>query len=73
MTEQVHDSLERDPLYKFPDVSVNVYRDDVQLSGVVQVPAQKEAAVKDASSVPGVLNVRDNIMVNTNPPVMPMQ
>ncbi|MGH7980094.1 MAG: BON domain-containing protein [Limisphaerales bacterium] len=71
MRDQVRDSLKKDPLYKFPNVAVNVYRDQVQLSGVVNLPAQKTAAVKDASRVSGVLGVKDNIMVNTNPPVAP--
>lgn len=73
MEHQVQDALKKDPLYKFPDVSVNVYRDNVQLSGVVHLQGQKDAAVKDASSVPGVLNVQDTIMVSTNPPVAPTQ
>lgn len=71
MQDEVKDALKKDPLYKYPDVAVNVYRDHVQLSGVVRLASQKEAAVRDASSVPGVLNVQDNMMVNTNPPVAP--
>lgn len=71
MKNQVTDALKKDPLYKFPDVSVSVYRDNVQLDGVINVPAQRQAAVKDASSVPGVLKVEDNMMLTTNPPVVP--
>lgn len=71
MADQVSDQLKKDALYKFPNVSVVVYRGQVQLGGYVNHPDQKEAAVKDASMVPGVLNVQDNIMLNTNPPVAP--
>lgn len=71
MQGEVKDALKKDPLYKFPDVSVNVYRDHVQLGGIVNLPAQKQAAVNDASKVPGVLSVTDDLIVNTNPPVVP--
>jgi hyperosmotically inducible periplasmic protein len=73
MSKEVVDALKKDPLYKFPNVSVNTYRGQVQLSGYINHADQREAAVKDASGVPGVLNVQDNIMVNTNPPVLPAQ
>ncbi len=73
MSKEVADTLKKDPLYKFPNVSVNTYRGQVQLSGYINHPDQRDAAVRDASSVPGVLNVQDNIMVNTNPPVVPAQ
>jgi osmotically-inducible protein OsmY len=52
-------------------VTVNVYRDQVQLAGTVNLQAQRQAAKKDAMAVPGVLSVQDNLMVNTNPPVTP--
>ncbi|HEV2454004.1 MAG TPA: BON domain-containing protein [Verrucomicrobiae bacterium] len=71
MADQVRDALKKDPLYKFPDVTVNVYRDQVQLAGTVNLQAQRQAAKKDAMAVPGVLSVQDNLMVNTNPPVTP--
>jgi hyperosmotically inducible periplasmic protein len=73
MSQEVVDALKKDPLYKFPNVSVNTYRGQVQLSGYINHADQREAAVRDASGVPGVLNVQDNIMVNTNPPVLPAQ
>lgn len=72
-TKEVQQALERDPLYKFPNVSVATYRGDVQLGGFVNHQSQREEAVKVASSVPGVLQVHDNMMVNTNPPVTPVQ
>lgn len=71
LADQVHNALKKDPLYKFPDVNVTVYRDKVQLGGVINVPAQRQAAIKDASAVPGVLSVEDNMMLSTNPPVVP--
>lgn len=71
MGNQVKTALEKDPIYKYPNVSVNVYRGNVQLGGVINKPEQREAAIKDASSVPGVMRVDDNMMENTNPPVVP--
>lgn len=72
-TKEVQAALERDPLYKFPNVSVVTYRGEVQLGGYVNHPSQREQAVKDASAVPGVLQVQDNMMINTNPPVTPVE
>lgn len=71
LKDNVQDALKKDPLYKFPDVSVTAYRGDVQLGGVIALNAQRQEAMKDASNVPGVLNVRDNMMLNTNQPVVP--
>ena len=71
MANQVEDSLKKDPLYKFPNVSVNVYRGEAQLSGVINSADQRQAAIKDASTVSGVLRVQDNMIENTNPPVVP--
>ena len=72
-TDQVVDALKKDPLYKYPNVSVNTYRGQVQLGGTINQEKQRANALKDAESVPGVLGVTDNMMVNTNPPVAPVQ
>lgn len=71
MTGKVEDALKKDPLYKFPNVSVTVYRGEAQLGGVINHEAQRQAAIKDALAVPGVLGVEDNMTVNTNAPVVP--
>jgi osmotically-inducible protein OsmY len=44
-------------------VNVQTYRGEVTLSGMVQHPHQKNAAVQAASSVMGVKRVIDNTMV----------
>jgi osmotically-inducible protein OsmY len=71
MASQVEDALKKDPLYKYPNVSVNVYRGEAQLGGIINQEKQRERAIKDAMMVPGILGVQDNMTVNTNPPVMP--
>lgn len=71
LTGKVENELEKDPLYKYPNVSVTVYRGEVQLGGTVNQENQRERAIKDAQAVPGVLKVSDNMIVNTNAPVVP--
>jgi osmotically-inducible protein OsmY len=71
MKGQVEDALKKDPLYKFSNISVNVYRGEAQLGGVINKETQRDAAIKDALTVPGILRVQDNMSVNTNPPVVP--
>lgn len=71
MAKQAQAALEKDQLYKFPNVDVYVFRGQVQLGGVINQESQREAAVRDVSTVPGNLGVKDNMMLNTNPPVAP--
>ena len=71
MSKNVEGALKKDPLYKFPNVNVSVYRGEVSLGGTINQTNQKDSAIKDASAVPGVLGVKDNMTVNTNPPVVP--
>src|SRR5215472_5425353 len=73
MAKEAQAALERDSLYKFPNVDVYCFRGQVQLGGVINHEAQREAAIRDASTVPGILGVKDNMMLNTNPPVAPVQ
>jgi len=67
----VKDSLHNDPTYKFPEVTVTCLRGQIQLSGYVNTPSQRKAAVTDASKVPGVMGVSDNMVMTTNAPVVP--
>lgn len=71
LQNKVQDALSNDPLYKYPNVTVTSMRGQVQLSGFVQSESQRTEAVKVASSVPGVLGVTDNMVQNTNAPVVP--
>lgn len=70
---QVQSALKADPTYKFPNVSVSVFRSDVQLGGVVQSENQKNEAVRIAKGVPGVLGVSNHIMITKTPPAGPVQ
>ena len=73
LSKRVQGQLAKDPLYKFHNISVSSYRGEVMLGGVIGSETQRTAAVRDAQSVQGVLGVKDNMVLNTNPPVMPMQ
>jgi len=57
ITETVRKDLEKDPLYKFPDVKVETYSGVVQLSGFVNAPDQKQRAEEIARRVGGVERV----------------
>ena len=73
LTKRVESALKQDPLYKFPNVSVSTYRSEVQLGGMINSPSQRDAAIKRAASVQGVLGVKDNMIMSTNAPVLPIQ
>jgi osmotically-inducible protein OsmY len=73
LSKRVEGQLKEDPLYKFQNISVSAYRGEVQLGGVINSEHQRQSAIRDAQSVQGVMGVKDNMIVNTNPPVMPMQ
>ena len=66
-SDRVQDALTRSPTYKFPDVRVTTFDHVVQLSGFVNVPEQKQAAVEIAKNVQGVQGVIDNISLVPTP------
>ncbi len=68
---KVQDALANDPLYKYPNVTVTSMRGQVQLSGFINSESQRTEAIRAASSVRGVLGVTDNMIQNTNAPVVP--
>ncbi len=67
LTLRVHDALKDNPDYKFSDVTVNVFRGTVQLSGFVNNSDQKSKAAEIAKGVQGVKDVENNISVKENP------
>lgn len=73
LSARVEGQLKKDPLFKFTNVSVSCYRSEVQLGGVISTEAQRDAAIRDARAVQGVLGVQDNMILNTNAPVSPIQ
>ena len=73
LSKKVEGQLKKDPLYHYPNVSVSSYRGEIQLSGVINSEGQRKSAIKDAESVQGVMGVKDTMVINTNPPVMPIQ
>jgi len=67
LTLRVHDALADNPEYKFSDVTVNVFRGTVQLSGFVNNSDQKTKAGEIAKGVQGGKDVQNNISVKENP------
>jgi osmotically-inducible protein OsmY len=63
LTMRVHDALSDNPDYKFDDITINVYRGTVQLSGFVNNSDQKSKAVDIAKGVQGVKDVENKIAV----------
>ena len=65
LANQTQDALKGDPIYKYPDVTVNVYRGRVQLSGYVVTEAQIAEAAKVASGVKGAIQVENDLLLTT--------
>ena len=63
ISTRVKTALFRDPNVSGFDVHVNTFRGDVQLSGFVDTPEQREHAVAIAREVAGVQSVTDNLEV----------
>jgi len=61
LSKQVQDTFENSPAFKFPDVQVVAFKGRVQLSGYVLSEDQKNSAKTIAQSVPGVVEVENNI------------
>lgn len=67
LTVRVKKALGDNSEYKFDNVSVNVFRGTVQLSGFVNTDEQKSRAVEIARGVQGVRKVEDQISIKPNP------
>ncbi len=63
LTSRVKSALADNAEYKFSDVAVSAFKGTVQLSGFVNVEAQKNRAGEIAKSVPGVKEVENKITV----------
>lgn len=63
ITVKVKAAFVKDEIVKALDVSVETFKGVVQLSGFVNTAAEKTQAAHVASSVPGVLEVKNNIVV----------
>lgn len=66
-SDRVEDALDRASVYKFPDVHVQTFQGNVQLSGFVQTDDQKRAAEKIARQTPGVNQVMNNLALVPTP------
>lgn len=67
VAKAVKKQLEKDPIYKYPNVEANVYQGTVQLGGFVQTPGQRQQAAEVAASVPGAHQVINGIMLQPTP------
>ena len=63
ITTRVKAALVKDDLVKSHEISVETMKGVVQLSGFVDNADQKFAAGRDASSVPGVTDVKNNLII----------
>ncbi len=63
----VNRALGRDPVLKFPDVKVNVYNANAQLTGFVDNDEQRNRAAQIAAGVPGISQVINEITIKPAP------
>ncbi len=63
VTAKVRAALIEDPQIKNNNVSVNTYQGQVQLSGYVDSKAERKHAARVAAEVPGVLKVKNNLVI----------
>jgi len=62
----VKKALNDQPVYKFPTVNITSYDHVVQLSGFVQTDEQRKIAGEIASTVQGVKEVVNNILIKSD-------
>jgi hypothetical protein len=67
ITKRIEDRLHDEPVYKFDSVNVNTYAGIVQLSGFVDLPAQKLRAEELARQVPGISQLVNALVVKPAP------
>ena len=63
ITTKVKNALLADGAVKSSEISVQTVKRVVQLSGFVDTSDQKSAAEKDAAAIPGVKDVKNNLIV----------
>ncbi len=63
LTAKVKAALVSDEIVRARDVQVETFRGTVQLSGFVNNEAQKERATAVARAVPGVVDVKNNLII----------
>jgi hyperosmotically inducible periplasmic protein len=63
ITAKVKVALVKDPVVKALDVKVETFKGVVQLSGFVNTAAEKSQAGTVAAAVPGVTDVKNNLVV----------
>ncbi len=69
IASDIQAKLVNDPVYKYPNVTVNVFRGEVALSGFVMTQPQKEEAIRVAQGTPGVTKVDDRLVITSNPTI----
>jgi osmotically-inducible protein OsmY len=67
IAHNVNHALGGDPVIKFPDVKVNVYNGNAQLTGFVDTEQQRARAAEIAAGVPGVTQVINEITIKPTP------
>jgi osmotically-inducible protein OsmY len=67
ITKRIEDRLHDESVYKFDSVDVKTFAGIVQLSGFVDLPAQKVRAEELARKVPGVTQIVNALVVKPGP------
>jgi len=65
LTAQIKAEMYRDPMVKGTEVNVTTMNGVVQLSGFVDTPEAKQRAGEIARSIPGVIDVRNDLLLPT--------
>jgi osmotically-inducible protein OsmY len=66
---EIERALANAPVYKYPNVTVNVFQGEVALNGFVMTEPQKEEAVRIAKGIQGVSKVNDQLIISEYPVV----
>ncbi len=63
ITSRVKTAILQDPKLKFLEISVETFKNEVQLSGFVSTQQEKMEAQRCVRNVPGVNQIKNNIIV----------
>jgi osmotically-inducible protein OsmY len=63
LTAKVKTAIFNEPTLKSSEITVQTYKGEVQLSGFVSTVEQTQKAVELARSVPGVMSVKNDMIV----------
>lgn len=71
ITSHIKSAFDKDSVVKGTDTRIGSLQGNVQLAGWVDNQAQKDRAGQIAASAPGVVSVHNDLIVGTQPGMMP--